>query len=100
MEKEKSVWKEEIKAYEAKLKLKLSAKSSDINVPHYVIQEGKLLSLIDEDDDFISSFNRVIDSEDIKHIDDLRVGEDHFVGMEVGIKKGNGAKLDKRIVKK
>ena len=79
---------------------KLNARSSDINISHDLIQQGKLLSLDDEDEDFIASYNRVIDSKDVKHIDDLRIGEDNFIGMELGIRRGDDARLDRGVVKR
>ena len=86
--------------YEDKINEKLDAKSSDINVPHDLIQHGKLLSLDDEDEDFISDYNWVIDNKSLKHVDDLKIGQDTFIGMELGIRRGDDAKLDRGIVKK
>ena len=78
LEKEESTWKKRIEEYETKVNEKLNAVSSNINISHDLIQQGKLLSLDDEDEDFIASYNRVIDSKDVKHIDDFRIGEDNF----------------------
>ena len=86
--------------YENRVNLKLSAKSSDINIPQDLIQQGKLLSLDDEDDDFVAQYNRVIDNEAINHVDDLRIGEDHFLGMELGIRRGDDAEMDRGVVKR
>ena len=80
--------------------MRFNASSSNLNVPHDLIQEGKLLSLDDEDQDFIDNYNRVIDSQDVKHVEDLKIREDNFVGMEVGIRRGDDARLDRGIVKK
>ena len=100
LEKEEAIWKEKIKAFQDKLDVTLNAPSSNLHIPHNLIQEGKLLSLDDEDEEFINNYNRVIDSKDVKHVDDLRIGEDNFIGMEVGIRRGDDAKLDRGIVKK
>ena len=100
MEKQETIWMEKIKAYEDSLNIKLSAPSAVINVSHNVIQDGKLLSLDDEDEQFREDFNRVIDSEHVKHVDNLRIDDDNFIGMELGIRRGDDAKLDRGIVKK
>ena len=59
LEKEEDAWKQKIKAYQDKLDIKLETSSSEINVPHDLIQEGKLLSLDNEDEQFINDFNQV-----------------------------------------
>lgn len=100
LEKEEDVWKDKIRAFQNKLDVTLSVPSSNLHLPHNLIQEGKRLSLDDEDEEFINSYNRVIDSEDVKHVEDLRIGEDNFIGMEVGIRRGDDAKMDRGIVKK
>ena len=51
LEKEETVWKGKNKSYEDRVNIKLNAKTSDINLPQDLIQEGKLLSLDDEDED-------------------------------------------------
>ena len=79
---------------------KLNSKSSDLNIPHDLIQQRKLLSLDDEDQEFIDDYNRVIDSDLVKHVEDLRIGEDNFIGMELGIRRGDDAMLDRGVVKK
>ena len=72
LEKEETTWKEKTKSFQDKLDIKLNAPSSNLNVPHDLIQEGKLLSLDDdEDQDFIDNYNRVIVSKDVKHVEDL-----------------------------
>ena len=44
-----------------------------------LVQVGKLLSLDNEDEEFIAEYSRVIDSEDVKHVEDIRIGEDNYV---------------------
>ena len=100
LEKEEDARKQKITLYQDKLDVKLETSSSEINIPHNLIQEGKLLSLDDEDKQFINDFNRVVSSDDIKHIEDLRIGEDNVIGMEVGIRRGDDAKLERGVVKK
>lgn len=36
----------------------------------------------------------------MKHVEDLRIGQDNFIEMEVGIRRGDDAKLDQGAVKK
>ena len=48
----------------------------------------------------IDDYNRVIDSDLVKHVKILKIGEDNFIGMKLGIRKGDDARLDRRIVKK
>ena len=55
-----------------------------------IIQAGKLLSLANKDEEFIAEHSRVIDSEDVKRIEDIRIGGDNYVGIKVGIHKGDG----------
>ena len=43
---------------------------------------------------------RPISCTTVQRITDLKIGEDNFVGMEVGIRRGDDARLDKGIVKK
>ena len=100
LEKEQTNWKEKIKIYEDQVNMRLNAASSDLKVSHDLIQEGKLLSLDDEDESFKEEFNRVIDSDSVKHVEDLRIGEDNFIGMELGIRHGDDAHLDRGVVKR
>ena len=100
LEKGGKVWKERIDEYEDKVSERLNAKSSGIDVHHDLIQQGGLISLDDEDEDFISDYNRVIDDKSLNHVDDLKIGQDNFIGMELGIRRGDDAKLDRGIVKK
>ena len=66
-----------------------------------MIQQGKLLSLEDEDEEFIQDYSRVIDSEHVKHIDDLHIGADNnYIGMELGIRRNADSPLEHAVVKR
>ena len=51
--------------------------------------------LDNEDEEFIAEYSRVIDSDDVKHVEDVRIGEDNYVGMEVGIRRGDECELER-----
>ena len=85
LEKNQTVWKNKREAYEMKVNVNLSATSSSVDIPHDLIKGGKLLSLDYEDEEFICEFNRVIDCNSVKHGDDLKIGDDNFIGTELGI---------------
>ena len=59
-----------------------------------------MLSLDDEDSGFIEEYSRVINSDDGNHVEDLRTGNDNYVGMEVGIRRGDECELERVIVKR
>ena len=47
-----------------------------------VFSKENLLSLDDEEKEIIQEYSRVIDSKDVKHIDDLHIGADNnYIGM-------------------
>ena len=72
-----------------------------MNIPQDLIQKGKLLSLDDENEEFIEAYKRVISSDDVKHAEDeATIGHDNFIGMELGIRRGDESQMDKGIVKR
>ena len=64
------------------------------------MQVGKLLLLDNEDEKFIAEYSRVIDSDDVKHVEDVRIGEDNYVEMEVNIRRGDECELERIKVKR
>ena len=59
-----------------------------------------MLSLDDEDSEFFKEYSRIINSDDVKHVKHLRIGNDNYVGMEVGIRRGDECDLERVIVKR
>ena len=78
----------------------LDAPSEQLNIDPHLIQSGKLLSLDDEYSECIEEYSRVINSDDVKHVEDLRIGNDNYVGMEVEIRRGDECELERVIVKR
>ena len=100
LEQQQDAWKGRINEFNQRIEQTFNRTSTSVRVDPNIIQQGKLLSLDDEDEEFIQEYSRVIDSEDVKHIDDLRVGEDNYIGMELGIRRHDNARLDHAVVKR
>jgi len=83
-----------------KIKKILNASSAELKVDPQLIQTGKLLSLDNEDEEFIAEYSRAVDSKDVKHVEDIRIGGDKYIGMEVGIRKGDECELERVKVKR
>ena len=100
LEQQQNTWQKRINEFNQRIEQTFNTTSTSVRVDPNIIQQGKLLSLDDEDEEFIQEYSRVIDSEDVKHIDDLRVGEDNYIGMELGIRRHDDARLDHAVVKR
>ena len=100
LEIKQDIWRNCIDQFKSKTKRILEAQSSCIQPDPQIIQSGKLLSLELEDDDFTNEYNRVINSPHVKHIEDLRIGDDHYIGMELGIHRGDEPDVEHAVVKK
>ena len=81
------MWKKRVGEFDDRIQRTFNTTTTSISINLTVIQQGKLLSLEDEDEQFIQDYSRVIDSEHVKHIDDLHIGADNnYIGMELGIR--------------
>jgi len=76
------------------------------NVIHEIkgIHSNQLLSLEDEDEQFMKEFSRVINNQDIKDIDDLTTQEigiqDPYLGMELGMVRNGEMGVQNAVVKR
>ena len=105
LEQQKAEWQSRMKAFEDKLSQRFDAASSDITANVQDINPTNILDLEGEDQDFIDEYSRVIDDAAIKHADDAappsEVGEiDPYLGMELGLPRGDDATLQHATVKK
>ena len=70
LEKKTEVWASKLEEFNKGLKAKFNAKSSDLKLDPNQIQAGKLLSLENEDEEFLTEYRRVISDEDLPHQED------------------------------
>ena len=95
------MWKKRIGEFNDRIQRTFNTTTTSIRINPTVIQQGKLLSLEDEDKQFIQDYSRVIDSEHVKHIDDLHIGADNnYIGMELGIRRHEDGPLEHVVVKR
>ena len=101
LEKQQNVWKTWIGEFNDRIQRTFNPTTTSIWSNPTVIQQGKLLSLEDEDKVFIQDYSRVIDSEHVKHIDDLHIGADNnYIGMELGMRRNEDGPLEHAVVKR
>ena len=101
LEKQQDVWKKRIQQFDDRIQHIFNTTTTSVPINPNAIQQGKLLSLEDEDDEFIQEYSRVIDSDHVKHIDDLHIGKDNnYIGMELGIRRHIDGPLEHAVVKK
>lgn len=75
-----------------------NVEAADIQLDHNAIQEGKLLNLDMESQDFIDEYRRVISDESLPEAED-QLGHQNYIGMEVGIRRGDDAELHRATVR-
>ena len=83
--------------YEAQLQKRWDVPSADVSAQLYnaEVKQEYILSLEDEDKEFIKEFKRVIDNKDIKDVEDVRpdineIGEeDPYLNMELGLNRSD-----------
>ena len=91
MEKQTAEFQNKAKRFEEGLEPKWAAMSADLSSQITDIEPRNLVSIHDEDPEFIREFTRVIDSGDVPEAEDLTSGEigttDPYLGMELGIRR-------------
>ena len=83
--------------YEAQLQKRWDVPSADVSSQLYdaEVKQEYILSLEDEEKEFIKEFKRVIDNKDIKDVEDIRpdikeIGEeDPYLNMELGLNRSD-----------
>ena len=100
-------WKKRMKDFDDHLEGKLNATSSDISDSVRSVKPSNVVDLDHEDQAFIDEFNRVIDDEALKHVDDKapslnEFGEsDAYLNMELGLPRGeDDSLLRARVIKR
>jgi hypothetical protein len=92
-------WAVSANIFDAEIKVKLEAENANVNLTG--IQQGKLLDLEHEDQDFVDEYTRVIDNPDVPHMEDLvSASATSYVGMELGIRRGADSELMSGSVKR
>ena len=95
------MWKKQIGEFNVRIQRTFNTTTTSIRINPTVIQQGKLLSLEDEDEQVIQDYSRVIDSEHVKHIGDHHIGADNnYIGMELGIRRNEDGPLEYAVVKR
>jgi len=83
LEKQTDVMKDRMNDFQKSVQNRWEARSSAVELPPD--DQRNILSLENEDEDFINEFNRVITSADLPISHDEKIGADNFINMEVGI---------------
>jgi len=97
--------KEKMEAFTESANRRLETTSGDLPTSQNEIPSHTLIGLQHEDEDFIEEYNRVIDSKDLLNIEDnvndLNLGgQDNYIGMEIGLPRGEDGALEHAIVKR
>ena len=92
LEKQTDEWKASAKDFEDGVKRRWDAQSADLSTDVLDCPRGQLLSLEDEDEEFLKEFHRVIDSKDVKNAESIEASEfgttDPYLSMELGLNRG------------
>ena len=99
LEQQTDEWKGRMASFTEAVTKRLDAEAANIGVDHDIIQQGKLLNLDMENEEFIEDYKRVIDSELLPHAEE-QGGQQNYVGMELGIRRGDDALIEHGIVKR
>ena len=82
--------KESMDKFDAGLESRWTAKSADISLTVKDTDKSRVLSLKNEDQEFLNEYRRIIDNETLKHADnykDVEIGrDDPYLNMELGIR--------------
>ena len=80
-------WKERVEVFNNKVNQSWNVKSANItNLDH--VPKDKLLSLEDEDEEFLKGFRKVISDPDLPEADEEYGAVDPYIGMELGMPVG------------
>ena len=98
LEEQEESWAARIKAYNDKINDKMeNVVAADLALNVKDVHKDNLISLEDEDEDFFSEFNRVIDDSEVKDVEDIKpedFGEvDQYLDMELGFRRGDDAEI-------
>ena len=90
LEKQTKENQETMDKYDEALESRWTAKSADISITVKDTDKKRVLSLRDEDQEFLDEYQRIIDNETLKHADeyeDVEIGhDDPYLNMELGIR--------------
>ena len=90
LEKQTKENQETMDKYDESLESRWTAKSADISIMLKDTDKKRVLSLRDEDQEFLDEYQRIIDNETLKHADDyedVEIGhDDPYLNMELGIR--------------
>ena len=77
-EQDTSLWKQRIGDFLSQVRKNVDADSASLNVPSDIIQSGKFLSLESESPEFLEEYTRLIDSDEVKHVENkMCLGNEH-----------------------
>ena len=93
-------FKRRAQKFDEGLKEKWGVKSSDLSEKIKNVPKDKLLSLEDENEEFIEEYGRVISDKDLDDADDEYGVEDPYLNMELGIRRGEEGEREFAVVKK
>ena len=86
LEKQTDVMKSRMEEFKGSVQKRWDARSTTVDLP--LIDQGNILSLENEDEDFVNEFRRVIRSGDLPESDNRpveNIGPDSWLNMEAGI---------------
>ena len=103
LEKQQTEYKDRMNEFQKKLEQKWTTTSADLSEENYLadIPAESTLCLEDEDEDFIKEYNKVIESNAVKHIEDyVDHSDDPYTSMELGLNLQDEEGLHHAVVKK
>ena len=102
LEKENDEWKTRTKTFDDKIEARLEAQSAEISKVRDEHRVEVILDLDNEDPEFLDNFNRFINNETVKDIDETHSNSDAldtYLNMEVGLPRGGDNSLKRAHVK-